>query len=115
MSNFNYHNKKFKPLQLTDNSEIGNDMVFHYQQDGSILSCSYQSKNILKGHLMGIVDDQGRIEMRYHQINQNGELMTGICNSVPEILDDGRIRLHESWQWTSGDLSKGQSVLEEIR
>lgn len=52
--------------------------------------------------------------MRYHQINLNDELMTGICNSKPEILPNGKIRLYENWQWTSGDHSEGQSVIEEI-
>ena len=40
--------------------------------------------------------------------------MTGICNSAPRIMTSGKIRLHENWQWTSGDLSKGESILEEI-
>jgi hypothetical protein len=51
--------------------------------------------------------------MRYHQINDNDELMTGICFSTPEILENGKIRLHESWEWTSGDQSKGTSIIEE--
>jgi hypothetical protein len=25
------------------------------------------------------------------------------------------LRLHEQWQWTSGDGSAGQSIVEEIR
>jgi len=40
--------------------------------------------------------------------------MTGICTSTPEILPDGKIRLHEKWRWTSGDLSEGESVIEEV-
>jgi len=40
--------------------------------------------------------------------------MTGKCYSTPEVLVDGRIRLHEMWEWTSGDYSKGQSIVEEI-
>jgi len=52
--------------------------------------------------------------MRYHQINTKGELMTGVCKSKPEILPNGKIRLRETWQWTSGDLSKGESLLVEI-
>ena len=67
----------------------------------------------MKGQLMGLVDDNGKIEMRYHQVNRNGDLMTGMCVSVPEIMENGKIRLHESWQWTSGDRSKGESILEE--
>jgi len=40
--------------------------------------------------------------------------MTGTCFSKPEIMDNGKIRLHETWKWTSGDKSKGNSILEEI-
>jgi hypothetical protein len=40
--------------------------------------------------------------------------MTGKCFSKPEILTNGKIRLHETWQWTSGDLSTGTSIIEEI-
>ncbi len=53
--------------------------------------------------------------MRYHQVNDRSELMTGVCRAAPELLPDGRIRLHESWRWTSGDGSSGSSVLEEVR
>jgi hypothetical protein len=52
--------------------------------------------------------------MRYHQININNEIMTGKCISKPEILVDGKIRLHETWEWTSGDFSSGTSIIEEI-
>jgi hypothetical protein len=51
--------------------------------------------------------------MRYHQVNNKGELMTGTCQSIPEILPNGKIRLHERWEWTSGDKSLGTSVIEE--
>jgi hypothetical protein len=51
--------------------------------------------------------------MRYHQVNDKDELMTGICKSIPEILENGKIRLHENWEWTSDDKSKGTSIIEE--
>jgi hypothetical protein len=52
--------------------------------------------------------------MCYHQININNKIMTGKCYSKPEILVDGKIRLYETWQWTSGDFSSGTSIIEEI-
>jgi hypothetical protein len=60
-----------------------------------------------------LVDKSGNIEMRYHQVNDNNELMTGMCISIPEILENGKIRLHENWKWTSGDQTKGTSIIEE--
>ena len=110
----NYNNKKFKVVQNSDNGETSEETIFEYKQHGNILTSEYQGAQIVKGHLLGLVDEDGNIEMRYHQINQKGELMTGICRSIPEFLDNGKIRLYESWKWTSGDLSEGKSVLEEI-
>ena len=110
----NYHNKKFKPVNNTDNAETSEDTVFLYQQNGRILTSEYSGGQIVKGHLIGLVDEEGNIDMRYHQVNSNGELMTGVCRSRPEVLEKGRIRLHEEWQWTFGDKSRGESILEEI-
>ncbi len=110
----NYNNRFFSPVSNTENGETSPETVFLYQQKGNILTSEYKGGKISYGHLMGIVDPEGVIDMRYHQVNTSGELMTGKCRSVPEILSDGRIRLHETWQWTSGDESEGHSVIEEI-
>ncbi len=109
----NYNNKSFRPVSNTVNGETTNETVFLYKQIGNILTADYKGGKIIKGQLIGIVDEKGAIDMRYHQINENGELMTGICKSIPEVLSNGKIRLHENWEWTSGDRSKGQSIIEE--
>lgn len=109
----NYHNKQFKPVSNSENGETSSETIFHYVQNGNILTSDYSGGKILKGHLIGLVDPDGHIDMRYHQVNEKGELMTGICTSVPELLPNGKLRLHEIWQWTSGDQSKGQSIIEE--
>ncbi len=33
----------------------------------------------------------------------------------PEILPDGRLRLHEHWEWTNGAQGRGESIIEEVR
>ncbi|MBU2948617.1 n-acetylglutamate synthase [Zobellia uliginosa] len=109
-----YNGKRFRPVQNSDNGETTQETIFHYQQTGNILTSEYTGGNIKRGHLIGLVDDKGNIDMRYHQVNVNGELMTGICASIPEFTKEGKIRLHETWQWTSGDRSKGNSILEEL-
>lgn len=109
----NYNNKIFRPISNTENGETSNETLFHYQQVGTVLTSSYSGGKIIMGHLIGLVDPNGIIDMRYHQVNEKGELMTGKCTSTPEILENGKIRLHESWEWTSGDYSKGSSIIEE--
>ena len=109
----NYNGKIFKPIVNTDNGETSHETVFIYKQTGNILTSEYSGGKIKYGHLIGLVDAKGNIDMRYHQVNSNGEIMTGMCKSKPETLRNGKIRLHESWEWTSGDKSKGKSILEE--
>lgn len=108
-----YNNKTFVTISNTENGETSDETIFIYKQVGSILTSEYSGGPIIKGHLMGLVDENGHIDMRYHQINIKNEIMTGICKSRPEVLNNGKIRLHERWQWTSGDQSKGESIIEE--
>ncbi len=109
-----YNDKIFKVVQNTVNGENSEETVFHYKQNGNILTSEYSGGKIIKGNLIGIVSANGEIDMRYHQINIEGKLMTGICKSIPEILPNGKIRLHEEWQWTCGDRSEGKSTIEEL-
>ena len=110
----NYHNKRFRPLSNSDNGEVDAETIFHYQQNEQVLTCSYSGNSIKSGHLIGLVGSHGEIDMRYHQINKEGIISTGKCKSTPELLPNGKLRLHEKWQWTSGDESKGTSILEEV-
>lgn len=109
----NYHQKTFKSISNTDNGEVGEQTLFHYQQQGNVLWAEYSGGAIVKGFLVAKIIENDALDMRYEHINTVGEIMTGLCLSTPEILSDGRIRLHEKWQWTSGDLSSGESIIEE--
>jgi len=114
MSFINYNNKKFKVVSTSGAGEISDDFLFHYQQEGNVLSCSYAGGSIVEGMLVGSVDDDGVITFTYKQINEKGLERSGICVSTPEVLEDGRIRLHEQWRWTDGDQSTGTTTLEEL-
>jgi hypothetical protein len=110
----NYNKKLFRAISNTQNGDTSSETIFEYIQHGNVLSSNYSGGKILVGHLIGIVNEQGLINMRYHHINSEGELMTGICISNPEMLPNGKVRLHEKWRWTTGDCSEGESILEEI-
>lgn len=110
----NYNDRRFAPVSNSANGEVSADVRFLYRQQDRIVTCSYSGGRIVSGHLIALVDEEGCLDMRYHQVNDRGELMTGICRSRPEVLADGRIRLHEDWRWTSGDGSRGTSLLEEV-
>lgn len=109
-----YNNRKFRSVENSGTGEVGSETIFHYYHEGDIVWAEYEGGDILRGTLIALKLDDDSLDMRYQHINRKGELMTGRCNSIPELLPDGRLRLHETWQWTSGDLSSGRSVVEEI-
>ena len=110
----NYHNKRFRAIQNSEQGEVEEGLIFHYQQHGNIVTCTYSGGPIVAGHLIALVDEKGQLDMRYHQVNVEGALRTGLCHSTPEILPNGKVRLHERWRWTSAPEAEGTSILEEV-
>jgi len=114
MADLNYDNRYFVSASNTENGEVDANTIFHYRQRDDVVWATYEGGAIVIGTLVAKVNADGSLDMRYQHVNRAGELMTGKCRSTPEVLPDGRYRLHESWQWTSGDRSTGKSVVEEI-
>ena len=114
MTNLNLDGKTFRSAANTPNGEVGAETLFRYHQSGSIVSAEYSGGAIVTGHLLAVIDGDGRLDMRYHHLNDQGELMVGRCVSIPEAMPDGRLRYHETWQWLTGDQSSGQSTIEEV-
>ena len=110
-----YDGRKFRSVQNSPTGEVGSDTVFNYHHKGNVVWAEYSGGEIVFGTLIAKADENGALDMRYQHLNQSDELMTGTCRSTPELLPNGRLRLHEKWQWTSGDLSSGESIIEEFR
>jgi hypothetical protein len=111
----NYDGRLFRTISNTEGGETGAETVFHYRQEGDFVWATYRGGEVAFGTLLAKADDEGRLGMRYQQLNRGGEWRAGRCLSVPEVLEDGRYRLRETWQWLTGDGSSGESVVEEFR
>ena len=114
MTKINYDGRTFASVVNSATGEVSSETRFHYHQKDSLVWAEYAGGEIVRGQLIATVDEAGALDMRYQHVNRRGELMTGKCVSTPEITADGRLRLHEKWQWTSGDSSAGESIVEEI-
>jgi hypothetical protein len=118
MEKYHYNNRTFASQSNTPNGEVSASTLFHYHQsespNGPIVWAEYGGGLIAKGFLIATIQADGVLEARYQHVNTSGVLMTGKCRSTPEELPDGRLRLRERWQWTSGDRSEGTSVVEEV-
>ncbi len=111
---YNLEGKVFRSISNTGSGEVGADTLFHYHQAADIVTAEYSGGSVVTGHLIARVLADGRLDMRYHHVNDKGDLMLGTCLSTPERLPDGRLRFKEQWQWLSGDMSSGYSEIEEV-
>jgi hypothetical protein len=111
---FNFDGRRFRACENSATGEVSQATLFDYHQDGNVVWGSYAGGGIRYGQLVALMGENGELDMRYHHVNLAGELMTGVCHSVPTRLANGRYRVEETWQWTSGDRSAGRSVLEEV-
>ena len=107
----NYHGRIFAGVSNALNGQVSGDTVFRYTQRHDILTAYYQGGSIFEGHIFGQVLEDNSLYFAYHHLDINGQLKSGYCNSVPEVLPDGRIRLHEKWEWTHGGEGKGEKAL----
>ena len=112
---YNYNHKIFRSVSNSTNGEVSNETIFAYKQSGNIVTAIYHGGSIVQGSLIALADNEGKLDMRYQHVNDQQQLMTGSCISTPEIMSNGKLRLYEQWQWTCGDMSSGESIIEEIQ
>ncbi len=95
-----------------EDGEVGADTEFHFEQDGERIYASYSGGDVVDGHLVGTFDGK-QWDVRYVQINTDDETATGHSTGTVELLDDGRIRVEDEWEWESKS-GAGRSVHEEV-
>ncbi len=111
---YDLEGKIFSSIANSITGEVSDKTRFCYHQQGLRVWAEYQGGSIVQGHLLAKVLDDGRLDMRYHHLNTEGELKIGQCLSTPSRTADGRLKFHEEWQWLSGDRSKGSSEIVEV-
>lgn len=109
----NYDGKVFRGRTNSANGEVGATTRFEYRQNGTLLTGTYSGGSVFAGQLLGVVHDDDTLTFQYHHLNVSGVLMAGRCESTP-VLTDGRLIMHERWQWLTGDCSTGTSEVEEV-
>jgi hypothetical protein len=108
-----YDRRAFRSLE-NPQGEVDAETWFFYRQAGSRVWATYRGGRIAFGTLVAAAAADGRLDMRYQHVNRAGDWREGRCETTPELLPDGRFRLHESWQWTAGATGEGRSTVEEV-
>ena len=105
---------------MTVNDAAGDcapDTLFHYRQQGLRVWATYGGRDVRLGALVAQSDERGHLRATYLHVAPGGAVRTGACETAPELLPDGRLRLSESWRWLQGAAPAGAvytSVLEEV-
>jgi hypothetical protein len=109
-----YDGRLFRSVENSAGGDVGSATTFHYRQEDDVVWATYSGGSVRFGTLLATVDADGNLDMRYQHVSVDGQFKTGRCQSRPEKLPDGRLRLHERWQWTGGADGEGVSIIEEI-
>ncbi|MEZ5283710.1 MAG: hypothetical protein R2712_02645 [Vicinamibacterales bacterium] len=109
-----YDGRRFRSVRNSAGGDVSGDTVFEYRQAGAVVWATYSGGGVLLGTLLARVADDGSLDMRYQHLAPDGQFRAGRCESRPERLPDGRLRLHERWRWTDGADGTGTSVVEEV-
>lgn len=96
----------------SEDGEVSGDTRFEFEQEGTRIYAHYAGGDVVDGHLVGTFDGR-EWDIRYTQINANGETASGHSVGTVTLLDDGRVRVVDEWEWESRNGS-GESVLEEV-
>ncbi|MGF1425975.1 hypothetical protein [Kitasatospora sp. LaBMicrA B282] len=106
-----YHGRRFRSAEIPPGQ--GAEAV--YRQQGDLLWAEFSGGEIRHGSLSGLCGPDGVLEFGYTMVRTDGAVISGRSVSRPELLADGRIRLHERWERYGAHAERGTSALEEVR
>ena len=108
---FTVDDKIFTAVENSESGEVSDQTIFCYHQKGNVIWAEYSGGSIVKGFLIGTMDEEHNLHFNYQHMNTDGNLRTGSCDSAPQT-ENGKLRFNEKWKWTMGE--EGTSVIEEI-
>ena len=109
----NLDNKRFVTV---DNQKglSSNETVFHYFQNGEVITGQYKGGAIQEGFIVGKQTTENQIELIFQCLTTDGELKVGESQGTVSTNAQGKLELKFDWHWLNGDLSGGTSAYIEL-
>ncbi|MEH1098288.1 hypothetical protein [Micromonospora sp. CPCC 205561] len=105
-----YDGRRFRrPEEVTD--DLATTATYH--QQGDLVWADFAGGEVRRGSLVGRCAEDGTIAFSYSMVLRGGDVISGRSTSRPEVLADGRIRLHEEWERFAPRAGAGTSAIEE--
>lgn len=107
----NYDGKRFRKVL---DGPADDAPIALYRQQGDLVWAEFAGGDVRRGSLAGTRDADGVISFSYSMVLEDGRVISGRSVNTPQMLDDGRIRLHESWERYGTHATSGVSYIEEV-
>lgn len=69
--------------------------IFYYFQENDLFWAEHSGGDVLKGHMIGSVDENGELDFYYQYLNKDRQIRIGKCHSIPATMENGEIALRE--------------------
>lgn len=114
MEMIDYDNRVFRGVENYHDGDLNSETRFFYFQEGDTVWGKVVGGGVRFGTLVAEVQADQTLRMFWQFLNMQGEFVWGTCTSTPELLPDGRLRLHERWDVLSEPGVSGESLIEEL-
>jgi len=103
---------KMNVIQTAKNGAVNELTIFTFSQTENIVSAAYSGGKILKGYLIGTINDN-KLSFSYCQLQVDGKTDNG--QSVCDILiENDKIKMIEHFAWASRNGETGVNIFQEI-
>ena len=107
------HDRYFVPAE-NPHGVAAVDTVFHYQIEQDTIVGTYAGGRVARGNLIGRATGPDAIELLYHCVTTDGELLAGWSRGQVSAGSDGRTTLAFQWGWLAGAQGDGESRYVEV-
>jgi hypothetical protein len=112
MSIVNFNDKTFYLKSNSANGTSGADTIFHYKQNGNVVTANFSGGSVLCGNIIA-VHKGGFLDMVYQMLTVTNELKSGKAIAKISVDNNGKIQLDLNWEWLIGSDNKGTSTYLE--
>ena len=112
MKIFSFHNKTFTLVQNSEHGSTDSQTIFHYQQEGDLVTADYSGGTIRYGKIIARLEND-QLNMLYQCMTTEGELKAGKAFAKLSFNESEKIKMQLNWEWLNDNREKGTSEYVE--
>lgn len=109
-----YGGRLFRPSGEDGPPFICPEIIYDFKQKGAVLTIRYSGGKVTIGQALGFLDKKGIMITRFQHLTHDDDFISGTSLIKPEILSNGKIKLHDNWSLFDPMNSRGTSHLDEV-